>query len=222
MTERQIKQKLDALSEHYDELAKVHGYSPHAVQQSCFDTQERRLKILLEGFSDFKNKKILDFGCGSGHLLRLLQQQGFSGEYVGYDISSELLKLARENNAAGRFELRNIFDNPPQEKFDIVFISGVFNNDIGFNKVFMHDVLAILFRVTRVGLAFNCLSTFVDFKSPGLYYYDPTDVFLHCKENLTTTISLRHDYEIKEGVLPFEFSCYLYKSTHKLRMNNHD
>jgi SAM-dependent methyltransferase len=222
MTDAHLKQELDALSEHYNELARVFGYSPHAVQQSSYATQERRLQILLEGFPQFQSKKILDFGCGAGHLLRLLQKQGFNGEYVGYDISAELIKLAKENNAGGRFELRNIFEQPPQEEFDLVFISGVFNNDIGCNESFMQSVLKALFSKTRLGLAFNSLSTFVDFKSPGLYYFDPCQVFTFCKEQLTTTMSLRHDYEIKEGVLPFEFSCYLHKTSHQPRQNNHD
>jgi SAM-dependent methyltransferase len=221
MTDTHLKQQLDLLSEHYNVLAETYGYSPHAVQQSSYETQERRLQILLEGF-DFKHKKILDFGCGTGHLLRLLQQQGFSGEYVGYDISAGLIALARENNVGGRFELRNIFEQPPEEKFDLIFISGVFNNDIGQNETFMQNVLKRLFDVTEVGMAFNCLSTYVDFKSEGLYYFDPCKVFAFCKQELTPSVNLRHDYEIKPGVVPFEFSCYVFKSTHQVRQNNHD
>jgi SAM-dependent methyltransferase len=222
MTENNLKQKLDLLSQHYNVLAETYGYSPHAVQQSSAETQERRLNVLLEGFTNLKHKKILDFGCGTGHLLRLLQQQGFSGEYVGYDISAGLIKLARENNTGGRFELRNIFEHPPEESFDLVFISGVFNNDIGRNEEFMQSALKLLFAVTKEGLAFNSLSTFVDFKAEGLYYFDPCKVFTFCKEQLTPCVALRHDYEVKPGVLPFEFSCYLKQSEHKPRVNNHD
>ncbi|MDX1677258.1 class I SAM-dependent methyltransferase [Arsukibacterium sp.] len=222
MTDINLKQQLDLLSSHYNTLADTYGYSPHAVQQSSYETQERRLQILLEGFTDFKNKKILDFGCGTGHLFRLLQQRGFAGEYVGYDISAGLINLARENNEDGRFELRNIFEQPPEEKFDLVFISGVFNNDIGQNESFLQSVLKILFAVTEEGIAFNCLSTFVDFKADGLFYFNPCQVFEFCKEQLTPCVNLRHDYEIKPGVVPFEFSCYLRKSPHAVRKNNYD
>lgn len=222
MIENNFKKKLDLLSQHYNVLAETYGYSPYAVQQSSAETQERRLNILLEGFTDLKHKKVLDFGCGTGHLLRLLQQHGFNGEYVGYDISEGLIKLARENNAGGRFELRNIFEQPPEESFDVVFISGVFNNDIGRNEEFMQSTLKLLFAATKEGLAFNSLSTFVDFKAEGLYYFNPCKVFTFCKEQLTPSVILRHDYEVKLGVLPFEFSCYLHKSSHEPRQNNHD
>ena len=222
MTSVSLNEQLRQLSIHYDILAKTHCYSPHAVQQSSAETQERRLNVLLEGFANLKYKKILDFGCGTGHLLRVLQQQGFAGEYVGYDISAELIKLALEHNVGGRFELRNIFERPPEESFDLVFVSGVFNNDVGHNEDFMQEALSLLFAAAKDGLAFNCLSTFVDFKSEGLYYFDPCKVFTFCKEQLTPCVTLRHDYEVKPGVLPFEFSCYLHKSVHRARRNCHD
>lgn len=222
MTSVNLNEQLQQLSMHYDSLAKAHGYSPHAVQQSSLETQEKRLSVLLEGFPDFKSKKILDFGCGTGHFFQLLQRNGFCGEYVGYDISPQLVRIARENHPTARFELNDVLRAPPSEQFDLVFISGVFNNDIKCNQQFMHDVLPILFAVAREGLAFNCLSSYVDYKAEGLYYFDPGQVFAFCKEQLTPSVTLRHDYEIKPGVLPFEFSCYLHKVAHQPRLNNHD
>lgn len=213
--------QLSMLAEHYNLLAKEHGYSHHAVQQSSLDSQTKRFSILLEGFSDFKNKKILDFGCGAGHLFALLRAQGFTGEYVGYDLSRNLLEIARNTHPEARFELRNIFENPPSESFDIVLISGVFNNDMGSNIVFMQDALQTLFSLCQDGLAFNCLSTYVDYKAEGLFYFDPCQVFSFCKQQLTPSITLRHDYEIKAGVVPFEFSCFLRKSVHLPRKNNY-
>lgn len=213
--------QLHALAEHYDALAKEHGYSHNAVQQSSHDSQMRRFKILLEGFSNIEKMKILDFGCGAGHLYALLKELGFSGEYVGYDISQELVALARKNHPDARFEIRNIFEQRPVETFDLVFISGVFNNEMGKNPDFLQDTLQILFPLCQVGMAFNCLSTYVDFKAEGLFYFDPCSVFDFCKQHLTPSVVLRHDYEIKEGVVPFEFSCYLKTSVHSPRKNNY-
>lgn len=213
--------KLSSLAEHYNELAKEFGDSHHAVQQSSRDTQLNRFKILLEGFPNYREKKILDFGCGAAHLYDLLKESGFSGEYIGYDISAELLKIAVDKNPNIRFELRNIFEQPPAERFDIILISGVFNNALGNNVRFMQDVLNILFPLCQDGLAFNCLSTYVDYKAEGLFYFDPCSVFDFCKQHLTPNVVLRHDYEIKEGVIPFEFSFYLKTSVHSPRKNNH-
>ncbi len=210
-----MKSELENLAIHYNQLAKEHGYSPHAVQQSSIETQEKRLSVLLEGFPDFHQSKILDFGCGTGHLLRLLKDSGFTGEYVGYDISQRLIEVAVANNPGGRFVCQNILEEPPEEKFDLVFISGVFNNDIGCNEEFLRHALTSLFNCTRTGLAFNCLSSYVDFQSPGLYYFSPVEVFDFCKSRLTTHVVLRHDYQIKPNVLPFEFTIYLHKTAHQ-------
>lgn len=217
-----LEHQLQSLSKHYDELATSHGYSHHAVQQSSSDTQQRRFEVLLQGFPDFKHKKILDFGCGAGHLFAYLKQQGFTGEYVGYDISPQLLQLARQHHPEARFEQRNILQSAVAETFDLIFISGVFNNDIAHNQQFMQQTLKVLFPLCQQGLAFNCLSTYVDFKVSNLYYFDPSVVFTYCKENITPLITLRHDYEIKPGVVPFEFSCYLKQTAILPRKNNYD
>jgi len=207
-----IQKQLNKLAEHYNELGQKHGYSPNATQQSCLATQEKRLQVLLEMPGNFKGAKVLDFGCGTGHLLAVLEQSGFEGEYVGYDISSELLSIARAEHQSGRFELKNIFESPIEESFDWVFISGVFNNDIEHNQEFMQQVLQTLFPKARKGLVFNALSHYVDYQSPGLYYFDPCWVFDYCKRHLTTHVVLNHAYQIKPDVIPFEFSCCLHKT----------
>lgn len=207
-----LESEFKELSEHYDELARQHGYSPNATQQSSVETQEKRLNVLLNLSGNLKNKKILDFGCGTGHLLHILRKNGFKGEYVGYDISSELLNIARQHYPEARFELKNILNDPIDESFDYIFISGVFNNDIGCNQLFMKKILTKLFKQTKESMVFNALSCYVDYKNQGLYYFDPSWVFEFCKTHLTTHVSLNHAYEIKPGVIPFEFSIRLDKT----------
>lgn len=216
-----LEKKLNELSAHYDELGRKHGYSPDATQQSSVETQEKRLSVLLEMIGDLSGKKILDFGCGTGHLLSLLEKTEFSGSYVGYDISTELLSLAKQRYPKSRFELKNILEQPIEESFDWIVISGVFNNDLGCNEEFMQQVLTKLFAQAKEGLVFNALSCYVDYQSPGLHYFDPCWVFNFCKEEVTTHVQLKHDYEIKPGVIPFEFSCLLKKTTHPLVKKHH-
>ena len=211
----EMKKQINKISEHYNALGKQYGYSPDATQQSSLETQEKRLNVLIEMAGDIKNAKVLDFGCGTGHLYALLKQGGFCGEYVGYDISSELINLAKHHHPTGRFELKNVFEHPIDESFDWVFISGVFNNNIECNQEFMQQVLSTLFVNVNVGLVFNALSLYVDYQSEGLYYFDPSWVFDYCKSNITTHVQLNHSYEIKPGIIPFEFSVRLDKTPFK-------
>ena len=208
-----ISTSMQRLADHYNDLVREHGYAPESVHFSSWETIERRFEVLLEGFPDFRNAKILDFGCGIGHLLGYMKQRGFKGEYVGFDIAEDMITLARTHYPEARFEHRNLLTSPPDECFDLAFVSGVFNNALDCNREFMEQSLAALFRCTNTGVSFNALSRYVDYRDDGLHYCCPMEVFDFCKRGLTPRVSLRHDYELKPGVIPFEFTIYLYKSS---------
>jgi SAM-dependent methyltransferase len=205
------KTDLDALGEHYGKLFREHGDSPQAGQWSDLRTQEARLEALV-GVGDLRRAKVLDFGCGTAHLLAMLKERGFEGVYVGYDLSEELIGHARSKFPDARFERRNVMETGVPERFDYVFISGVFNNRVADNWQLMTSLLRILFRSVDQALAFNNLSTYVDFFDPGLYYADPAAVFEFCKSELSPRVTLRHDYEVRSAALPFEFTTYVYAS----------
>jgi len=80
----------------------------------------------LKLFGDLKAKKVLDIGCGSGHSLKYMADQG-AAELWGIDISSSQIKNAKsylgENNLTA-----NLFESPmevnpgiPENYFDIVY-----------------------------------------------------------------------------------------------------
>ena len=201
---------IEALSNHYSELVKRHGDAPESAQYADRETQERRMEVLSE-IGVARDSKVLDFGCGTGQLLSFLQRSlGFEGEYVGYDISPKAIELARSTHPAGRFEVRNILEQPAEEKFDYVLVSGVFNNRISDNRTFFEAISRRLMEQAEVGYAFNMLSRFVDYFDDGLYYEDPLHAFRFCKEQLSPLVTLRHDYAVRPGSIPFEFSIYVH------------
>jgi 2-polyprenyl-3-methyl-5-hydroxy-6-metoxy-1,4-benzoquinol methylase len=63
---------------------------------------------------------IIDIGCGTGHMLNFLNQEGFQNTY-GIDISEEQIKLAKGKGINA--EVYNIFDflEVNKRKFDIIF-----------------------------------------------------------------------------------------------------
>lgn len=212
-----LESDLGRLRDHYDALAREHGYGPAAVQMSSLDSQERRLRVLAENLRE-PDASVLDFGCGTGHLCWLLRRErGFRGRYTGYDLSGEALALARAHHPEAHFEQRDILRDGVGGYFDYAVISGVFNNRIGDNWAFLTATLRTLFPHVRRGLTFNALSAYVDYRDEGLYYADPEQVFRFCKEELSPAVSLRHDYEVKPGVLPFEFTVDVRRSSHTPR-----
>lgn len=210
--DRSFKNDMDALARHYGDLVKRHGDAPESAQYADRETQERRMAVLSE-IGVTKRSKVLDFGCGTGQMLSFLQRAiGFEGEYVGYDISSEAINLARSAHPEGRFEVRDIFEQPCEEMFDYVLVSGVFNNLITDNCAFFEAASRRLMAQAEKGYAFNMLSRYVDYFDDGLYYADPMQVFRFCKEQLSPLVTLRHDYAVRPGSIPFEFTVYVHRS----------
>ncbi len=206
-----FKNDIEKLAQHYSDLVKQHGDAAEGAQYADRATQEKRMEVLCE-IGVQKDSKVLDFGCGTGQMLSLLQRtMGFEGEYVGYDISPEAIEFAQKAHPGGRFEVRDIFENPPEEDFDFVLVSGVYNNLMSDNRAFFEAASRRLMEHARAGYAFNMISRFVDFFDEGLYYEDPMAAFQFCKESLSPLVTLRHDYVVREGSIPFEFTIYVHQ-----------
>jgi SAM-dependent methyltransferase len=201
----------------YDALASEYGHDPATGQQRDRSSQDARLRVLLGNHVD-EHSSVLDFGCGTARLLSLLKEEyDYRGEYTGVDISGGVLELARAAHPGTAFLQLDVRQEPLQSVHDVVIVNGVFNNYRSDNWVFMTETLELLFRSTRHVLAFNNLSTYVDFVEEGLYYVDPGDVFAFCKTHLSPNVTLRHDYSARPGAMPYEFSTFVYRHGHEPR-----
>jgi 2-polyprenyl-3-methyl-5-hydroxy-6-metoxy-1,4-benzoquinol methylase len=85
-------------------------------------------KLIAENF-DFNGKKILDFGCGMGGMT-LWYAENWNCEVVGVDIDPNHIEIAQKLRTEYgvenvRFELRNVLENPIQEKFDYIILNDV-------------------------------------------------------------------------------------------------
>lgn len=218
---KEHKEVITHLCEHYSKLVRLHGDKPQAVQYTDKESHWRRFQVLTD-IGIWSNAKIVDFGCGTGELLRyLLSERSYSGEYIGIDISEEQLALARKKFPDVRFVHKDVLQEGLGEEVDFVIINGVFNNSVPGTDSFayMCDILRSLMPQVSKGIAFNGMSTYVDFFDESLSYFDPGTVFNFCKEHLSNYVTLRHDYNVTEGKLPFEFCMYVYKDTSKSKRN---
>ncbi|WBY00902.1 class I SAM-dependent methyltransferase [Ramlibacter tataouinensis] len=197
----------DHIREHYRQLLKQHGDTAAAAQYSSRDSQERRFRQLAR-IGELRGARVLDFGCGSGHLATYLAQSGFPVDYTGVDIVPELLQAGRAKHPQHRFGLLEEFAG---ERFDYVLVSGVYNNARPDNRQFWQDSVRDLFVRCDRGLAFNMMSTYVDYRDRGLFYESPEHAFAFVKRELTPYVNLIHDYLVKDGSIPFEFCIHAYR-----------
>ena len=77
---------------------------------------------IIAGYSRFIGAaaSVLDIGCGTGHLLRWLCQDG-ERHYVGIDISGVAIQQARQcASSQARFEVADAATFDPGDRFDII------------------------------------------------------------------------------------------------------
>jgi SAM-dependent methyltransferase len=203
------------IQNHYSNLYQQYGNSPKSLQWSDTYSQFKRFKILSEIAKDVSWSRIIDIGCGLAHFLDYLKnQKQFNGEYLGLDFVSDFIidnKKRFKNNKDTLFQLFDVAVNELPNDFDYIFISGIFNNKTNENADFLKNTITKAFNSTKKGVAFNLMSTYVDYMDEGLYYANPMEIFDYCKTHITKKITLRHDYLVKENTIPFEFTIYLYK-----------
>jgi SAM-dependent methyltransferase len=111
---------METLANDYDRFAKAYAAE---TEDNLVNAHYERPAILdLAG--DVTNRRILDAGCGAGHLFAALQERGAA--VTGIDSSAEMLQLARERvNADADLRLADL-RNPlpfPDSSFDDVIAS---------------------------------------------------------------------------------------------------
>lgn len=203
--------------QHYSDLLKKHGDDPRAVQLADRMTQRRRFRVLTEPLESMHGSSVMDVGCGLAHLAEFLAENGLDGEYTGIDINQDFVDVCRAKFPETRFECLDISRTTPGWESDLVVCNGMFNNPCTDPKAFVRCSLRNMYAVTRRVMSFNLMSSYVDFFDPNLLYFDPEDIFRFCKEELSPLVSLRHDYQVRPGVVPFEFAVYVFRTAEPCR-----
>lgn len=203
------------IQNHYSRLFRQFGNSPKSLQWSDTPSQVKRFEILSEIARDISSSKIIDIGCGLAHFLEFLNNhKQFKGEFLGLDFVKDFIsdnkKRYKDHNGVN-FQAFDITSDELPKGYDYILISGIFNNKTTDNESFLKNTISKSFKAAEKGVAFNAMSTYVDYMDSELYYADPSIIFEFCKNNLTKKVTLRHDYLVKENSIPFEFTMYLYK-----------
>jgi SAM-dependent methyltransferase len=184
-------------------------YGP-SIKALASGTEERRA-IRFDILTDIGIKdgvSVLDVGCGLANYYEHLREIGVNVKYTGIDIVPELIQAAQLAHPDLDLQVRDLQEDPfSDSSFDYVVCSQVFNLHYGGGKndALVRDLMRIMFRTARHGVAIDLLTSYVDFKQEQLHYFQPEEIFSYAK-NLTRRVTLRHDYPL------FEFCIYLHPS----------
>lgn len=197
---------LEEVAAYYTGKLALHGSTPQGVDWNGEAGQWLRFHQLAKLIDGDRPFSINDLGCGYGALFDFLRQHHPQAVYTGIDISAAMIEAARQRHA-GQAQARFICAGEADQVADYAVTSGIFN--VRFERTaaewqaYFEATLDNLDRTSRLGFAFNCLTSYADADKmkPNLYYADPCLLFGLCKRKYSRNVALLHDYGLYEFTL---------------------
>jgi len=195
---------LDSVASYYAEKLSIHGATPSGVDWNSELGQYLRFTQLTKIIKSENNSfSINDLGCGYGALLNYLERDYSDFEYAGIDVSPEMVEVAKQRNFNKTYANFHVGIEPTSIK-DYSLASGIFSVRLDVEDKLWRDyiinTLDILDKHSKMGFAFNCLTTYSDMNRmrKDLYYADPLVLFDLCKRRYSNNVALLHDYNLYE------------------------
>ncbi|MEO8449704.1 MAG: methyltransferase domain-containing protein [Gemmatimonadota bacterium] len=182
-----------SLRDHYQARFLAHGDHELATQMSRAGQRFRFEKVFEIG--DLTNARVLDLGCGLGDMYPLLLERCPGVVYEGIDLVPEMTAHAAAKYPGIRFRAVDVLAETITDRFDYVLMSVVFNNALPDATEFLERLIERAFALAGKGLAFNFLSTYVNFRDAEMAYHDPARVFDFCIRRLSRKVVVQHHYE---------------------------
>jgi len=201
-----------ALAQHYSEKFSLHGPSSEGVDWGADKSKmllryDKMLSVL-----DYKagNKpSLLDVGCGYGGFRQYAISKNIDLDYTGIDVAGNMIEWATANVPSGNFIHGDILDYKLGREFDYVVCNGILTQKLETAGLLMDQFAAQLIRqmfsLCTVGIAFNVMTSKVNYYSNNLYYRNPAELFSWCLSEISTHIKLDHSYPL------YEYTIYLYR-----------
>lgn len=198
--------KIDLLNEvasYYSEKLAQHGETPRGVDWNGEESQSLRFEQLCKIVVTPETFSVNDLGCGYGALFDFLTNKYGVFSYLGVDVSEDMVQAAMKRYQ-GNVQARFFTAAEPDSVADFGVASGIFNVRQGRSdaewQCYIEATLDVLDRTSRLGFAFNCLTSYSDQdkKRDYLYYADPCLLFELCKRRYSRHVALLHDYGLYE------------------------
>ena len=211
MTDQEISR---LLHDHYRRQFIAHGATSQGVDWGDKEWAARlRQEVMLNvRIGDARPASILDVGCGYGSLADVIRQNNIPLEYTGIDIVEEMVVAGVNRHPECRFIHGDVLD-ADLGMYDYVVCNGILTQKMSASTLemnrFAQELIKRLFSLCRIGIAFNLMSTYVNFQKDNLYYRNPAEVIAWCMSELSPRVRLDSTYQ-----LWYEYTVYLYKPEH--------
>jgi SAM-dependent methyltransferase len=204
----------DALHTHYEKTFAIHGETPAGVDWGRPEDVALRYAKMLAVLEPPDGAQatpvsLLDVGCGYGGLLEYARHQGIVLVYSGIDVCQNMVAAAARHYPDAEFCCHDIFKMTVNRQFDYVVCNGVLTQKLsaGIREMdaFSQRLIRQMFDLCRRGIAFNVMTTKVNFMVDNLYYRNPVELFAHCLTSISSKVRIDHAYPL------YEYTVYLYR-----------
>lgn len=175
-----------ALLAHYEQ--RLHEFGDTARGADWPSEQDRRVRfdMMLDVIPDWRRRDLVlcDFGCGTGELLAHMRRRGLDHvRYIGVDRSEHAIGIARSKFPEAEFIALDV--NGPEADLDrlacdYLVASGLFTVKASLTDAqmweFLDATLAAVWPHVRRGVAFNVMSTAVDWRRDDLFHASADDL----------------------------------------------
>lgn len=208
----------EALRDHYAQTFRTHGATAEGVdwgkdQDRVVCRYQKMLAVIPA--TEKRRVSLLDVGCGYGALLQYAKESNTALAYTGIDIVEDMISEARARHKDASFLIGDILDLDVKARFDYVVCNGILTQKLDASNLEMDDfanrLIRRMFALCERGVAFNVMTTKVNYFSNNLYYRNPAELFAWCMSELTRHIKLDHAYPL------YEYTLYLYRQPVDLR-----
>jgi hypothetical protein len=213
-----------------------HGDTPQGTYQNNVVTIEERYRQLIASLLPFlpHNFTLCDLGSGTCDLHGYLLNNGIKHQYTGIEIVPEMRDVSIRKFPDIEILDCDILDEHFTTTFDAVVASGTFNlrgnvtNDL-WQEYVLGSILK-MFRLSRVGMAYNAITAYSDFRVDSLYYMSPHIAIDHAQRSMSRFYTLTSTYPLFEFTMTVlnpsyvsstyvasEFDKYFPERTSKIR-----
>lgn len=209
-----MKNVSNSLKEHYENRFELHGPSSKGVDwgenETNLNFRYQKMIAVLPSQNTSPPPTLLDVGCGFGGLLHYANSMGIDFCYSGIDIAANMVEWARKNYPNNEFCLGDILKTDFNKKYDYVICNGILTQKLEtpglIMDVFAHKLIKRLYDLCNIGIAFNVMTTKVNYFSNNLYYRNPVELFAWCISEISPHIKIDHSYPL------YEYTVYVYRN----------
>lgn len=187
--------------EHHARVFAIHGQKPEGLDWGSDPADhrirlDRMLAVAELGSTTHMHPSLLDVGCGFGSLHELMLERGLAFDYCGIDLCESMIAVAQEKYPDAKWLAGNVLKLDLPGKYDYVVCNGALTQKLDASipdmEKFVKAIIARMFELCEIGIAFNLMTTHVNFMVPNLFYKNPVEFLAWCMTELTPRVRLDH------------------------------